>query len=380
MTAAALKALGRKGKRRIDLMPAVIKGTVFVASGDFSFYALDAATGEKKWSYDAGSRITSSAVYEDGAAYVVTGEGLHALDASTGRRTWLFETLQEIPVNQMNDVRRLGKRPAQGPARGEKALFVTAWPFRMQTTPQKGFVYAIAPESGMPRWVTALDGLDVSAPVAARGFVFVASEDPRSPPQPGHPLGVSSNRETLHAIDAGDGQVKWKVSAERVYGPARLLVAGDTIYFKTDKKLIAIELETGRPLWSFGADQVQGLPRVDGRHLYVVTHQGTMARPDDTLHALAVATGEQKWSLRPGGGLSVRMVQDGVVYAGGTHLHALDAAAGTRLWSYEGPLRHSARLTSGGRIFLISPTVDYFGSTRVDQGYLQAIDARTGRD
>jgi len=379
MTAKALNAPREKGRRSVDLTPVVRAGTVFVGSGDFLFYALDAATGEKKWSYAAGSKIFRSAVYEDDTAYIVTEKGLHALDASTGQRKWLFETLQEIPLHQMNDVRRLGKRPARGPVRGEKALFLTAWPSMLSTTPQKGFVYAVAPESGTTRWVTALDGLDITAPVAAKGLVFVAAEDPRSPPQPGHPLGVSSKRDTLYAINAVDGQIQWKLSAEREYGTPRLLIAGNTIYFQTEKRLIAAELETGRSLWSFSAENIQGDPKVDDQHVYVVTHKGTMARPDDTLHALAIATGHEKWSERLSGGAFLRMVHEGVVYAGGSHLYAIDAAKGTRLWSFKGPLRHSARLVSGGRIFVISPTVDYFGSSRVDQGYLHALDAKTGR-
>ncbi|PYX50367.1 MAG: hypothetical protein DMG76_34870, partial [Acidobacteria bacterium] len=316
----------RKGKKSVDLTPVVRNGTVFIGSGDFSFYALDAVTGQKKWSYAAESKIFRTAVHEDGIAYIITEKGLHALDSSTGQRKWLFETLQEIPVHQMNDVRSLGKRPAQGPVRGEKALFLTAWPFRLTTTPQNGFVYAVAPESGTTTWVTSLDGLDIGAPVAAKGLVFVTAEDPRSPPQPGNPLGSSSNRETLYAINAADGQIRWKLGVDRAYGTSRLLIAGNTIYFKTDRRLIAAELETGRSLWSFSAEDIQGDARVDDRHLYVVTHKGTMARPDDTLHALALATGHEKWSQRLSGGACLRMVHEGVVYAGRTHLYALDAA------------------------------------------------------
>jgi outer membrane protein assembly factor BamB len=369
----------RQGKKGIDLTPVVRKGTVFIGSGDFSFYALDAVTGEKKWSYAAESKIAGSAVYEDGTAYIVTEKGLHAIDATTGQKKWLFETLQEIPPQQMNDVRRLGKRPALGPVRGEKALFLTAWPFRLSTTPQKGFVYAVSPDSGTTRWVTAIEGLDIREPVAARGLVFVTAEDPRSPPRPGNPLGASSSRETLYAINAEDGQIKWRLGAERAYGRTRLLIAGNTIYFKTDRKLIAAELETGRPLWSFGAEDIQGDLKVDEHHLYVATHKGTIASPDDTLHALALATGQEKWSRRVGGGASLRMVHEGVVYAGGADLYALDAAAGTRLWSFEEVRRSSARLIFGGRIFAISPTVTYFGTSKVDQGYLYSLDARTGK-
>ena len=330
MIAKALEAPRAKGKKSIDLTPVVRKGTVFVGSGDFSFYALDAETGKAKWSFAAGSQIVRNTVDEDGTAYIVTEKGLHALDASTGQRKWLFETLQEIPLQQMNMVQRLGKRPALGPVRGEKALYLTAWPFRMSTTPQKGFVYAVSPESGTALWVTALDGLDITAPVAAKELVFVTAEDPRSPPQPANPMGTSSNRETLYAINAADGKVRWTIGAERVYGPSRLLIAENAIYFKTDKKLVAVELETGKALWSFGAEAIRGDPKVDSRHLYIVTHKGTIARPDDTLHALALATGQEKWSQKLEGGARRHIIHEGVVYAGGTHLYALDAASGAK--------------------------------------------------
>jgi eukaryotic-like serine/threonine-protein kinase len=377
MTAQALNAPREKGRRSVDLTPTVRNGTVFIGAGDFSFYALDASTGGKKWSYAAGSKIFGSAVYEDDTALVVTEKGLHALDASTGQKKWLFETLQEVPLRQMNDVRNLGKRPAQGPVRGENTLFLTAWPFMLSTTPQKSFVYAVAPDSGMTRWTTALDGLDITAPVVAKGLVLVAVEDPRLPSQPGHPLGVSANRATLYAINALDGQIKWKLGAERMYGTSRLLIAGDTIYFQTDKALIAADLATGQPLWSFSAENIQGDPKVDDRHLYVVTHKRAPIGPDDTVRALAIATGRERWSLGLGGGAaSLRMVHEGVVYVGGSYLYAIDGGTGTRSWSFKG---HSARLVSGGRVFLVSPTVEYIGSSRVDQGYLHALDAKTGK-
>ena len=383
-TSAAKKQIAA-GIRRADMTPAVENGTVFIGSGDHSFYAIDAATGKKKWSYVAGFGMASNnntsypvpaPVLKNGAVYFVTEDGLHALDMLTGERKWLFETLQEIPVKQMNLGR---KRAPEGPVLGDGVIFVTAWPYRMSITPQKSFLYAVAPESGTTKWVTTLDGLDIAAPVAAKGLVFVAAEDPRSAPRPGDPLGSSSNHGTLYAINAIDGQVRWNLGADRKYGTSRLLIAGNTIYFQTDKSLIAADLETGRPLWNFSADDIQGDPRVDDQHLYVVTHKGTIARPDDTLHALALMTGQEKWSQGLSGGAYLRMVHEGVVYAGREYLHAIDAATGKKLWSFKGTGRESARLISGDRIFLISPTVEYFGTSRVDQGYLYAIDAKTGK-
>jgi outer membrane protein assembly factor BamB len=61
------------------------------------------------------------------------------------------------------------------------------------------------------------------------------------------------------------------------------------------------------------------------------------------------------------------------------HLRAIDAATGKELWSFKGTRNESAWLIADGRLFLTTPTVRYFGMDRVDQGYLYAIDAKTGK-
>jgi len=364
------------GIRRVDMTPAVEGGMVFIGSGDQSFYAIDAATGKKKWSYVAGSGMASNnftsypvpaAVLKNGSVYFVTDDGLHALDSLTGERKWLFETLQEIPIEQMN-LRR--KRTPSRPVVGDGALLLTAWPYIGGNTPSKSFVYAVDQDSGKAKWVTSVDGLDITAPTMAKELVFVAVEGRAPQTSP-------SNNVTLHAINAAGGEVKWKFGAQKNYGTAELLVSGDTIFFSTDKSLLALELETGRPLWTFSADEISRNLLADEQHVYVVTHKRPMMGSKGTLHALALATGQEKWSRRLNA--SIAIVKDGVLYADGGRLHAMDAATGKALWSFKGTGRESARLISAGRIFLTSPTVSYIGTKQVDQGYFYAINARTGK-
>src|SRR3989344_2043957 len=180
-----------QGIRRVDMTPAVENGTVFIGSGDRSFYAIDAATGKKKWSYVAGPGMASNnytsypvpaAVLKNGTVYFVTEDSLHALDALTCKRKRLFETLQEIPIENMN-MRR--KRTPSEPVLGDGVLFLTAWPpslvdtrqARMSSLPRKSFVYAVDPESGKAKWVIGVDGLDITAPTTAKGLVFVAVKE-----------------------------------------------------------------------------------------------------------------------------------------------------------------------------------------------------------
>lgn len=295
------------------------------------------------------------------------------MDALTGKRRWLFETFQEVPNISKY---RSSKRKPSDPVAAGGLIVVIAWPVILEDTPEKSHVYAVSPESGKAKWVTTLDGGNLTVPVAANGLVFVAIEDPGSPPRPGHPLGTREHG-TMYAINAVDGQIKWKLRADLMSGGLRLLIAGSTIYFQTDQSLIAADLETGRPRWSFSADDIRAGTGVDDKHLYVITHEGTMAWPDDTLHALALTTGQEKWSRGLSGNAHVAMVDDGVVYAGVGPLRSFDAATGEELWSFMGTGRESARLISGGTMFLSSSTVTYIGSSRVDQGYLYAIDLKT---
>ena len=295
-------------------------------------------------------RSVPAPVLKNGTVYFATRDRVHALDAATGERKWRLETSQDI---------------SDGPVLVENAVFVSA------SGPSRSHLFSVASDSGTTKWVTALDGGNVSAPVAAKGLVFVGT---------GSPFLSNLNRATLYAIDAGDGKIRWKLGADKMYGTSRLLIAHNTIYFSTDKNLVAAELESGRQLWSFNADEILSGLGADGQFLYIVTHKGSFARPDDTLHALELATGKEKWSEGLSAGAYLHMVHAGVVYAGRRYLHAVDAATGSTLWSFKEIGRgHSVGQIFGGRIFIVSPTVDYSGTNRVDQGHLYAIDAKTGK-
>lgn len=356
--------------KKVDMTPSVENGTVFVGSGDRSFYAIDAATGKKKWSYEAGSGM-ASAVLKNGIVYFATEDGLHAVDALTGKRKWLFETLQEVPADVVSR-----KRPPNGPVLGGGVIFLTAWPFyRRVDASKKSFLYAIDPESGKAKWVTGLDhGIYISAPLVAKGLVFFSVAEDTLARSFVSRTGIQSDKggdakTTLYAIDATSGRTKWTFDAPMRFAIGQhLVVAGNTICLATDKGLFALEFETGRQLWSFSNDGFS-VVRTDDQYVYSATGA--------SLHALALATGQEKWlqGLSPNTG-GIVMVDGGVIYVGGNHLQAIDAATGKKLWFFN-EAGH-ARLISGGRIFLTSPTAFHVETKRVDQGSLYAIDAKTG--
>jgi outer membrane protein assembly factor BamB len=177
----------------------------------------------------------------------------------------------------------------------------------------------------------------------------------------------------LYAIDAADGQVKWKFGAALKLRSLDLLVAANTIYFSTDQGVSALELATGRQLWTFNSAGLIGPLLADDQRLYVVTADSRRPR----VRALALATGQEQWSQRVNARLA--MIHDGVAYLSGDRIYALETTTGKELWSFKGTGRESARLIAGGRLFLTSDTLFDFGGGTTDQGFLSALDARTGR-
>jgi len=66
-------------------------GTVYVGSSDNKVYALNGATGSKKWESRTGSHWSSPAIGTDGTVYVGSvDKKVYALDGATGYKKWEF--------------------------------------------------------------------------------------------------------------------------------------------------------------------------------------------------------------------------------------------------------------------------------------------------
>ena len=73
--------------------PAVAYGKVYVGSGDYNIYCLDALTGAQVWSYTTGNNTASSPAVADGKIFVGSNDGnLYCLNASTGAYIWSYAT------------------------------------------------------------------------------------------------------------------------------------------------------------------------------------------------------------------------------------------------------------------------------------------------
>lgn len=155
-----------------------------------------------------------------------------------------------------------------------------------------------------------------------------------------------------------------------------LAIARNTILVDADRRLRALDLETGKERWSFGQTGAYLSPAVAGNTVFIRSESNN----EGQILALDIRTGKQLWAFTPrrlssaeinwfGGHLSSPVVVDGVVFIGaGKELYALDAANGKVLWEYGAGSYVVSSATIGAQQVFISD-VDHF----------YAIDRRAGK-
>ncbi|MFC8099995.1 PQQ-binding-like beta-propeller repeat protein [Streptomyces sp. NPDC057363] len=269
--------------------PAVADGTVYFGSSDGTMYAIDAATGGKRWSSPvaAESRVGMSATVADGIVYFLsrrrTGAEhiearLHAVDEATGRERWAFTYSADFAH-------------VPPPLVSGGAVFVGG---------RDGTLYAVDAATGQERWAVPTAGKSVPepqkrlhlAPLVPDGTVYAGGGDG-----------------TLYAVDATTGKRRWTfTTGERA--TVRPAVSGGTVCLNSYAgKLYAIDAATGKQRWTLTlGDHAFSAPTVAAGTVYVGSR-------NHKLYAVDAATGRKLWAYRSEGPISeTPVVADGTLY------------------------------------------------------------------
>lgn len=304
---------------RVLSSPTVQGDLVYVGSTDGRLYAVDRATGAERWRFQTQGPVNSSPAVVNGLVIVSSVDGnIYAVEATTGVQRWRFTT------------------------RGERRF----------TAP--GIHGAIPRTERMP------DPFDVflSSPTVVNGTVYIGSGD-----------------QSVYALDAGSGALRWRFEAGDVVHASPAVVNGVVYVGSWDRNVYAIDAETGRERWrhTTGGDTVMynqvGLASSPAVFDGIVLVGGR----DGRFHAVDAATGKERWTHDNRGGWTIGSpaVRDGVVYfatSDGRRFKALDVRTGVLRFDLANKaISFSSPALAGSVVF--------YGTS---DGWVHGVDIRTG--
>ncbi len=147
-------------RRAIQSSAAIMNGTVFVGSRDGGVYALDLATGSRKWRASHGtSWVIGSPAVTGGRVYAGSSDGhfMQTLDAETGRELWR----QPIGANVL-----------ASPVLAGSDLVIATY----RTDAPWGDLRVLEAASGREKWRLRMDGSVVSTPVVSNDVIFLGTD------------------------------------------------------------------------------------------------------------------------------------------------------------------------------------------------------------
>ncbi|SEO26351.1 Outer membrane protein assembly factor BamB, contains PQQ-like beta-propeller repeat [Halogranum amylolyticum] len=290
--------------------PVVADGTVYAPVGA-DVLAIDAASGEVKWSADPENR---GAIYwapptvRDGVAYLGDGdERLRAFDAESGEVLWertfgdeTFEAVYGAPTFGHNtDQLYVGTSggyvyeldPETGETVWRRSVFgsiettLAVHQTQLFAATTGGDVYALG-TSGGGHWQTPLPDLSRSAPAVADGRLYVGCFDGK-----------------VYAIDVGRGTVEWSTGVGG-FAKGGIAVADGRVFVDGGREVKVLDAESGQRLWSVGVGS-------SGDHTPIVVGD-TLYTGGDTLYAFDVSGGVGIGDLRVGATRFAKRFQRGV--------------------------------------------------------------------
>jgi len=219
--------------------PALYDGTVYVWQ-DARLRALDARTGDERWSYPIGDAASCGGVpvrvaqAHDGYVYVSAGTRVLAIDVMSGHVRWHFEAPAVFLCP-----------PAfvPGPAVTGGGVYLADY---------LGTVYALDAADGRDRWRIATESRSSIEPVLVAG---------------GH-VHVGSGK-GLYTLDAVTGTPKWRFQAGGDLVGAPSVAEGRIHFGSTDHLLYTLKADDGRLRWKLATGgEITGSPVVKDGVVY----------------------------------------------------------------------------------------------------------------
>jgi outer membrane protein assembly factor BamB len=265
---------------------------VYFGSSDGNIYALDAASGKLKWTFETKGIIHTTPALYNGMLYFGSWDTyFYAVDANTGKQMWKFKTGDHPVIHLLEGI--------QGSAAcGNGIVYFGA---------RDSYLYALNANNGNLVWKYSTNGSWIlTTPALQNGVVYTSTSDTYM----------------FAALDAKTGKQKfsYKGNGYLYSSPA---LAGNTAYFGDfTGKLSAINLKSGKLAGYFTTD---GRNKNAGKLLNKDTldYNYLSTGKDNELYITSVNVMDQLYALGPI--VSSPVISNGVIYFGSAdgYLYAL---------------------------------------------------------
>ncbi|WP_424008864.1 PQQ-binding-like beta-propeller repeat protein [Haloferax denitrificans] len=245
--------------------PIVYDGTVYVGdAGRHGLYAVDARTGDVRWTADLGGSVNRPVVAADGVVCLAQQEYIVAFDTA-GEEQWRYSKLNHTFLTTPTVVD--GTVYVGSVFTGDESESVDD---------ESSVVAALDLQTGEVVWEAAR-GENFATVSAADGRLYLAG------------------KQTVQALDSADGSRVWSHRVDSRFG--RLAVGDDAVFATDGRRAVALGRKDGGRRWEFEADtHLRTHPTVTGESVVVSTDN---PRVDDhaVTYALDVDSGDPRWTL-----------------------------------------------------------------------------------
>jgi outer membrane protein assembly factor BamB len=304
-------------------------------------YATDSRQG---WRFQTGEPVWSSpAIVGDIVVFGSNDGCLYAVDRASGERRWGFKATSA--ANAAGEINPTPPAVSSSPAIADGLVVAGA---------RFGSIFALNAESGESVWTleTGSKTWNYSSPTIADGVVYIGSSngllyaiDLKSVPAKtlwsfrakagiwssaivdGDVIYIGDDSGHISAIDRKSTELLWEFETNAAVVSSPLIV-GDTLFAGShDTCMYAIDTGSHRKRWSFPTGgEIQSSPAISGSSLF-------FGSKDGTVYALEVRNGDLLWSFKTDGAIwSSPAVSANTVYitSDDGYLYALDATTGVQ--------------------------------------------------
>lgn len=340
--------------------PIVVNGIVYVGTVEGFVIAIDAASGNILWTFQARGPVYGSPTVQNGIAYFgsvnypserLIGNYAYALNANNGALIW-------------DDYLQYGGEWSTPIVSNGRVFFTSAY-----KEGASGGLSAFDVYTGQPLW-SYFTPYGIWAPdtVDQNGTLYVGTGNPCYQTTPS-----SSCAGYMEAINPTTGGILWQVHLPGVSGDDDVSTAplydNGRLYFGLKSGYFyCMNATNGNIIWQYNT----GFSGDSGIFSSATEYNGLVifGGGDHLVHALDMNTGNLVWTFKTGSFIdSSPSIANGVLFIGSydKYLYALNPGNGQKLWSFRtgGPLWASPAISNGviyessgdGNVYAFTPQV-----------------------